>query len=51
MTEQDQYVLFERLRNELLKELMPPWWEKWALLGSFVLGVATGYYIAQWFIV
>jgi len=50
MNEPDPYELFERLKQDLLIELAPPWWERWVLLGSFFLGVIVGYFFGQWMV-
>jgi hypothetical protein len=39
-----------RLRNDLLRELKPPWWEPWLLFGSFLLGIAIGAVLGKLFL-
>jgi hypothetical protein len=39
-----------RLRNDLIRELRPPWWEPWVLLGSFLLGIAVGAVLGKLFL-
>jgi hypothetical protein len=41
--------VYEKLLRKLLTEITPPWWEKWALIGSFCLGVAVGIFVGEMF--
>ena len=50
MVDNDLYPLFERLRDDLIHELRPPWWEPWLLFGSFVLGMAVGTLVGKLFL-
>jgi hypothetical protein len=36
-----------KLKADLIAELSPPWWEKWALVISFFLGVVVGMLIYE----
>jgi len=50
MSDNDLYPLFERLKNDLIHELKPPWWEPWLLFGSFIFGIAVGAVVGKLFL-
>jgi hypothetical protein len=39
----------DRLRDQLITALSPPWWEKWAILIAFTIGLVVGYVIGGWY--
>jgi hypothetical protein len=39
-----------RLRNDMIRELKPPWWEPRLLFGSFLLGIAVGIVLGKVFL-
>ena len=50
MNEIELHEEFERLKEEIIEAITPPWWERWLLLGSFFSGVLVGYFLGQWFV-
>jgi hypothetical protein len=46
----DLHEELDRLRDEIIAAISPPWWENWAMAFAFVAGAFVGYLITTWYL-